>query len=78
MIFNLDGKDYEYSVSTSFVVEVGKGRKGAYTNKRYGFLGRPGMAVAHYNAINIGNGYKKRLRMVGDCVPTILARATSE
>lgn len=56
----LDGKSIAYSESTEFLVEIGKG-KGKYSI-RYRFVGNLSQAVFYYNAINIGNGYKKRLR----------------
>jgi hypothetical protein len=62
MKFNLDGKDYQYTDWTYFVVQVGKGKKGHYET-RFSFKARPAQAVSNYNCINIGNGYKKRLVM---------------
>lgn len=62
IIADLDGKKIGYSSETMFYVEVGKGAKGSY-KPRYSFKGQLGRAVSHFNAINIGRGYKKRLRM---------------
>lgn len=58
-----DGKPIEYTSSTVFEVQVGKGR-GRY-NTRIAFVGEFARAAWHYNMINIGNGYKKRLQMSG-------------
>ena len=52
-----------YTTETLFLVEVGR-NKGAYKT-RYSFLGSPHQAVFHFNCINIGRGYKKRLTVVG-------------
>jgi len=70
----LNGKRIAYTDQTEFLVEVGHGR-GAY-KPRYSFTGNLGQAVFHFNCINIGRGYKKRLTMVGANKPT-LARAFS-
>jgi hypothetical protein len=43
-----------------WIVEVGKGPRGAY-KVRYSF-DNPQQAVFYYRCVNIGNGYKKRLR----------------
>lgn len=55
----LDGKKLAYTNQTEFLVQVGKNR-GAYRT-RYRFTGNIHQAVAHYRAINVGLGYKKRL-----------------
>jgi hypothetical protein len=55
----LDGKPIAYSTATEFFVQVGKGR-GAYQT-RYRIVGDLRQAEFYYCAINIGNGYKKRL-----------------
>lgn len=70
----LDGKRIGYSSETKFFVQVGKGSKGSYRN-RYVFKGNLATAVMHYNMINIGRGYKKRLIMDGS--PKPLAKAAS-
>ena len=57
----LNGEHIAYHDQTEFLVQVGKG-KSAYKTK-YRFAGKLSMAVLHYNGINIGNGYKKRLLM---------------
>ena len=72
---NIDGKDYAYSSKTVFAVEVGKGERGEY-KPRYSFEGNPAQAILYYNGINIGNGYKKRLRMLCG-KPITIARAFS-
>jgi hypothetical protein len=59
---NIDGKDYTYSESDVWKVEVGKGSKGAY-HSRY-TLDNPRQGVWYFNCINIGNGFKKRLSLV--------------
>ena len=44
-----------------YVLEIGHGSKGKYSYKNsYTSLSR---AILNYNALNIGNGYKKRLRI---------------
>lgn len=70
----LDGKRIAYTDNTTFLVQVGRG-KSAYAT-RYSFTGNLARAVMHYNAINIGNGYKKRLVMP-DAMRPVLARAFS-
>ena len=70
----LDGKLIAYSDDTEFLVQVGKG-KSEYTTK-YSFRGNLGQACAYYRAINIGNGYKKRLYAPTMNKP-VLARASS-
>ena len=55
----LDGKKIAYSEVTEFLVQVGHGKRSYKT--RYRFVGNLAQAVAYYNAINIGNGFKKRL-----------------
>jgi len=55
----LDGKQIAYHDATEFLVQVGKG-SGAYKT-RYRFVGTLMAAVWSYRAINVGNGYKKRL-----------------
>jgi hypothetical protein len=74
-IATLDGKRVAYTDDTEFLVEVGRGPKGGYSTK-YTFTGNLAQAVAYFNAINIGNGYKKRLRAPSFNKP-VLARAAS-
>ena len=57
----LNGKKITYSPETIFYVEVGKG-KGSYKSKT-SIKGNLAQAVMHFNCINIGSGYKKRLLM---------------
>jgi hypothetical protein len=70
----LDGKRIAYTDNTTFLVQVGRGNR-AYAT-RYSFTGNLARAVMHYNAINIGKGYKKRLVMP-DAMRPVLARAFS-
>lgn len=67
----IDGKRIAYSSETKFYVQLGR-YKSAYRT-RYTIKGTLGLAVFYYRALNIGNGYKKRLLM-GD---ETLARAAS-
>lgn len=70
----LDGKTIAYTDQTEFLVEVGR-NQGAYQT-RYSFIGNLAQAVFYFNCINIGNGYKKRLRAPSFNKP-VLARAFS-
>ena len=70
----LDGKRIAFTDQTEFQVQVGR-YSGSY-KPRYSFTGNLAQAVFYYNAINIGNGYKKRLLMVGATKP-VLARQFS-
>ena len=70
----LNGKKIAYTNETLFEVQLGKGSSSYKT--RYSFKGDLGKAVFHYNCLNIGNGYKKRLRAQGMNKP-ILARQFS-
>jgi hypothetical protein len=70
----LDNKLIAYTDRTAFEVQVGRHR-GAYCT-RYAFIGNLAQAVMYYKGINIGNGYKKRLIMVGANKP-VLTRAFS-
>ena len=72
----LNGKQIAYSSETEFLVQVGKGSKGAYRT-RYSFTGNLYQAVLYYNCINIGNGYKKRLYMPSCSKNPVLARQFS-
>lgn len=71
----LDGGLVVYHPHTVFLVQVGKHSKGGY-NTRYKITGNLPQAVILYNAINIGNGYKKRLIAPSFNKP-LLARAWS-
>ena len=71
----LDGKRIAYTDHTEFLVEIGRGEKGAYRT-RYSIKGNLAQAVMYFNCLNIGNGYKKRLRAPSFNKP-ILARAFS-
>ena len=70
----LDGKRIIYGGKTVFEVQVGRGH-GQYET-RYSFEGELARALFYYKAVNIGNGYKKRLIMVGAQRP-VLARQIS-
>ena len=70
----LNGHRVAYTNQTVFLVELGKGR-GAY-RKRWVFRGNLHQAVAYYKALNIGRGFKKRLR-APDFNKPVLARAFS-
>jgi hypothetical protein len=61
MTAELDGKRVAFSSETKFYIQVGKGRGGYRT--KYAITGSLGQACLYYRAINIGNGYKKRLLM---------------
>ena len=72
----IDGKHIAYTDDTVFLVEVGRGSKGSY-KVRYRFVGDLGQAAFYYACINVGNGYKKRLRMVTSVSARPLARQFS-
>jgi hypothetical protein len=73
--FNLDGKMICFHKDNTILVEVGKG-KGSYKTK-YSFKAQDfAKAVMHYNGINIGNGYKKRL-ICNELNKPLLARQIS-
>jgi hypothetical protein len=55
----LNGNVIAYSDLTEFLIQTRKG-KSAYRTQ-YRFTGDLAKAVFYYNAINIGNGYRKRL-----------------
>lgn len=78
-IFNieneLNGKKVVYHYQTEFLVQVGLRKKGSYRTK-YRVHGSLPEAVRLYNAINIGNGYKKRL-IAPSLNKPLLARAWS-
>lgn len=56
----LNDKPIAYHEDTQFQVQIGRYTKGSYKTK-YTVTGDLVQAVRYYNAINIGNGYKKRL-----------------
>ena len=70
----LDGKLVAFHDHTEFLVQVGR-YSGSYRT-RYSFKGNLAQAVRYFNAINIGNGYKKRLLMP-DAKKPVLARQFS-
>jgi len=70
----LDGKRIAYDDNTEFLVEVGRNQS-AY-KVRWRFVGNIHEAVKYYRGLNIGNGYKKRLRAPSFNKP-VLARYMS-
>jgi hypothetical protein len=72
----INGREFQYSDSTNFLIQVGKGEKGAYAT-RYSFTGDLGKASFYYQCINIGNGYKKRLVMDNNGCKSLIVRALS-
>lgn len=66
----LNGKHIGYSADTDFLVQIGKGRKGAYRTVAT-FTGNLAGAVIHYQGLNITNGYKKRLYMPSSRKPVL-------
>lgn len=71
----LDGKHIGYGPGTEFLVQVTKGHK-RYATK-YRIVGNLHQAVLYYKAINIGNGYRKRLLMPSCSKNPVLARQGS-
>lgn len=65
----LDDKRICYTDATEFLVQVGR-HKGAYQT-RYRIVGDLRQAEFYYCAINIGNGYKKRLFVPSFNKPTL-------
>lgn len=65
----LDDKRVAYSSQTEFLVQIGRYR-GAYKT-RYRFTGNLHQALAYYNGLNVGNGYKKRLFVPSFNKPTL-------
>lgn len=65
----LDGKRIAYCDQTEFLVQVGR-YNSAYKT-RYAFTGNIHQAVAYYRALNVGNGYKKRLYAPSMNKPTL-------
>lgn len=70
----LDGRTIAYTDKTEFFVEVG--RYHSRYQIKHVFTGNLAQAVSYFNAINVGNGYKKRLRAPSFNQP-VLARAFS-
>jgi hypothetical protein len=56
----LDGKHIAWHDTTVFLVQVGRGRKGAYKTS-YNCGPNLARAMMYFNGINIGNGYKARV-----------------
>lgn len=73
--YELDGK--KIALHKDSVIEVQIGKNSSSYKTRYTFKGNEfGKAVFHYNGINIGNGFKKRLKCDSLNKP-ILARQIS-
>lgn len=72
----VNGRNFSYSDSTNFLVQVGKGEKGSY-HTRYSFTGDINQAAFYYQCINIGNGYKKRFVMEDNGIKRMIVRAFS-
>lgn len=70
----LDGRRIAYTTETEFLVQVGKARSAYRTRATY--VGNLAGAVHYFNAINIGNGHKKRL-VCWSLNKPLLARAFS-
>ncbi len=70
----IDGKQIAYTNQTEFLVQVGKNRSAYRT--RYRFVGDIHKAAAHYRAINVGLGYKKRLYVPSFNKPTLAKMVT--
>lgn len=60
LTFELDGRSIAMHIDSQIEIQLGRGR-GAYKTKLTFSALQFGRAVMHYNALNIGNGYKKRL-----------------
>lgn len=58
----IDDKKIAYHSETEFLIQVGKGSKGAYKTK-YKITGNFSQAWIHYTGINIDADHKKRLLM---------------
>lgn len=70
----VNGRKYTVTQDVQFTVELGKGT-GAYNSKHtFDDLGQAGH---YYRSYNIGNGYKKRLRMFDRGKTTLLTRQFS-
>ncbi len=63
----IDGKPYRFTDESILIIETAKGR-GKYS-VRYSFTGKEnGQAMMHFDMINIGNGYKKRILLDGKVI----------
>jgi hypothetical protein len=62
---------WDYMDDEVFQVQVARNRS-AYATA-YSFTGNAQAAIAYYKAINVGNGYKKRLMLSN----TVIARCAS-
>jgi hypothetical protein len=70
-ISEIDGKNIAYTNETEFLIQIGHGKSSYKTISK--FKGKFISAVMYYRAINVGNGYKKRLLMPSSKKP-VLAR----
>lgn len=70
----LDGKRVAYTNLTVFYVQTRR-RKHSFKTK-YKITGSLMQAIAYYRAVNVGNGYIKRL-WSPDLTPRVLARMAS-
>ncbi len=75
LTIELNGKKIAFSEDTEFLVQVSR-YKGAYKT-RYKFTGNLVRAVIHYEGINIGNGYNKRLYCPAMNKPVLLRAKSS-
>lgn len=73
--YELNGKKIAFGEETEFLVQVSR-YKGAYKT-RYSFKGNLVQAVRHYEGINIGNGYNKRLYSPSMNKPVLLRAKSS-
>jgi hypothetical protein len=71
----IDGKHVAFSSETVFLVQLGYKKKGIYKTK-FSIKGNLCQALIHYQGLNIGYGYKKRL-LVPSFNNKILAREWS-
>lgn len=71
----INGKQYTYFSDTYFLVQVAR-KRGSFAT-RNAVMGNYAQAVALYNGINIGNGFKKRLLLQTSVRREVLAIATS-
>lgn len=69
-IDEIDGRRIGYNNKTKFVIQVGKGR-GAYKTK-HNITGKFRKAMAKYNELDLDEGHKKRLLMLGAMNPVLM------
>lgn len=75
----LNGNVISYNSETEFLIQVSKSKhpKSGYETT-VAVRGNLEVAVLHYNMINVGDGYKKRLLAPKYTKPRVLDRQTSE